>query len=112
MKALMFAQLLLVSQPGSSGEILSVHIYPQLVEVRVASNGCTTKDSFQFRFIGAEQGRRRYSFERLARAVDYCKAWLPEGVTLFYVPSDIGVESFCDVQVVNFPNMNGERPVC
>jgi len=69
--------------------------------VRVASNGCTTRDSFVADVYGA--GGQGWNFDvTLARLhSDNCRALLPQGVELVWTREDLGLPQGAGLRVTN-----------
>lgn len=67
--------------------------------VRVASNGCTTRDSFAADVYGA-QG---WNFDVTLRRVhaDNCRAILPQGVELAWTFDELGLPPGAGIRVTN-----------
>ncbi len=69
--------------------------------IRVQSNGCTTKDSFDVLVTGsAAQG---WAFDMALTRVhaDRCRAFLPQGVALTWTKDELGLPPSAQVSVVN-----------
>lgn len=69
--------------------------------VRVASNGCTTRDSFAADVYGA--GGQGWNFDITLRRVhaDNCRAILPQGVELVWTLDELGLPPGAGVRVTN-----------
>lgn len=69
------------------------------LSVRVKSNGCTTKDSFEHLLTEDASGKATVRLERKGR--DECKAWLPEGVLLVFPLTELRLSMKCTISTVD-----------
>jgi hypothetical protein len=96
-----------VPGPGYDGgrgveRLYAASVEPGGVRIRVASNGCTTEDSFDVDVNRAgPPGERRFwvRFERENR--DRCEAVLPDGVELFFTNGRLGLPGDGQISIAN-----------
>ncbi len=87
---------------GASERLYGVTVEPAGVRVVVASNGCTTEESFgvdvePFRANGSQ--RYLVRFER--ETPDRCRALLPDGVELFFSRERLGLAPDAPISISN-----------
>lgn len=81
------------------GELMGADVSADVITVRVTSNGCTTKD-----FIGAnvnKSGDDRFSVGFYREREDYCRAYLPDGVSLSWTFEELGIPDGAVVRIRN-----------
>ncbi len=77
-------------------------VEPGGVRIRVASNGCTTEESFDIdvdRFQSNGEPRYLVRFER--DTPDRCRAFVPDGVELFFSRDRLGLSSDALISIAN-----------
>ncbi len=77
-------------------------VAPDGLHVQVASNGCTSEDSFDIdvdRIGGPGYARYRVRLER--DTPDHCRALMADGVELFFSRQRLGLADDAVIQVVN-----------
>ena len=77
-------------------------IEPDGVRVRVASNGCTSEESFDVdvdRVGGPGEARYRIRFER--ESPDRCRAYLVDGVELMFSRQRLGLPEDARISIAN-----------
>lgn len=81
--------------------IMGIEIKDGKLMIRVATGGCTTKESFKINVIKGFTGIPPYLVEIYRVIPDYCKAYIPEGVVLEYELKELGIEPFASFNLVN-----------
>ena len=79
--------------------LYAASIEPDGVRVRVASNGCTTEESFGVDVDHKGDDRYTVAFER--ENPDHCRAMLPDGVELFFPRSRLGLPDDATIRIRN-----------
>lgn len=69
--------------------------------IRVRSNGCTTKDSFEVNVTGSAAGGWSFDMSLTRLHADRCRAFLPQGVALTWTKDELGLPPGADVVLVN-----------
>lgn len=69
--------------------------------VRVASNGCTTRDSFVADVYGASGQGWNFDITLSRIHSDNCRALLPQGVELVWTRDELGLPQGAGVRVTN-----------
>lgn len=69
--------------------------------VRVQSNGCTTKDSFDVFVTGSAAGGWSFDMVLTRLHADRCRAFLPQGVTLTWTKDELGLPPSAEVVLIN-----------
>jgi len=77
--------------------------------IRVQSNGCTTKDSFQVDVTGSAAGGWAFNMALTRLHADRCRALLPQGVALSWTKDELGLPPSAAVTVLN-PVRNAPPP--
>ncbi|MCG8441602.1 MAG: hypothetical protein MI723_07335 [Caulobacterales bacterium] len=78
--------------------LYSANIAEEGVQVRVASNGCTSEDSFD---AVVEEHRGSYEIVLERKNPDRCRALTPDGVELLFTWAALGVPSDGEITIVN-----------
>lgn len=87
---------------GQQERLLAVSVEPEGVRIRAASNGCTTEESFDIdvdRFETNGQARYLVRFER--DNPDRCRAFVPDGVELFFSRDRLGLSPDAPISIAN-----------
>ncbi|MGD2131217.1 MAG: hypothetical protein PVI23_00380 [Maricaulaceae bacterium] len=79
--------------------LYAASVAPDGVHIRAPSNGCTTKDAFDVDVDRLSSGRYAVSFDRIAP--DRCRAYLPDGVELFYSRGELDIPADAAIVVRN-----------
>jgi len=69
--------------------------------IRVQSNGCTTKDSFDVIVTGSAAGGWEFDMLLTRLHADRCRAFLPQGVALTWTKDELGLPPSAVVSLVN-----------
>ena len=69
--------------------------------VRVRSNGCTTKDSFQVDVTGSAAAGWSFDMALTRLHADRCRALLPQGVALTWTKDELGLPPSAEVNLLN-----------
>lgn len=69
--------------------------------VRVQSNGCTTKDSFDVLVTGSAAGGWSFDMTLTRLHADRCRAFLPQGVALTWTKDELGLPPSAEVVLIN-----------
>jgi hypothetical protein len=69
--------------------------------LRVQSNGCTTKDSFDVAVTGSAAGGWTFDMALTRLHADRCRAFLPQGVALTWTKDELGLPPSAAVNLVN-----------
>ena len=87
---------------GGPERLYGAMVEPDGVRVIAASNGCTSEDSFRVdvdRFTVNGVVRYRVEFDRTNP--DRCRAYMPEGVELFFPRERLGLPSDALISITN-----------
>ena len=71
------------------------------IVIRVASNGCTTKDSFDVAVTGSPSAGWAFDVALTRLHPDRCRALLPQGVALIWTKDELGLPPSARVTVLN-----------
>jgi hypothetical protein len=87
---------------GGPERLYGATVEPGGVRVIAASNGCTTEDSFDvdvepFRVNGSPRFLVRFERETL----DRCRAFLPDGVELYFTRERLGLPADAPISIAN-----------
>ena len=77
--------------------------------IRVRSNGCTTKDSFNVVVTGSAASGWAFDLALTRLHADRCRAFLPQGVALTWTKDELGLPPGAQVDLVN-PVSDGRPP--
>jgi hypothetical protein len=77
--------------------------------IRVQSNGCTTKDSFDVMVTGSAAGGWAFDMTLTRLHADRCRAFLPQGVALIWTKDELGLPPSAEVTLIN-PVQNSAPP--
>ena len=69
--------------------------------IRVQSNGCTTKDSFQVDVLGSAAAGWSFDMALTRLHADRCRALLPQGVALTWTKDELGLPPSAEVSLLN-----------
>ena len=69
--------------------------------IRVRSNGCTTKDSFDVVVTGSAASGWAFDLALTRLHADRCRALLPQGVALTWTKDELGLPPSAEVDLVN-----------
>ena len=78
--------------------------------VRVASSGCTNKDSFQVDVTGSAAATWEFNVALTRRYADTCRAFLPQGIALIWTRDELGIPGSANITVLNEID-NGRPPI-
>lgn len=87
---------------GREERLYAASVEPDGVRIRVASNGCTSEESFDIdvdRIQSDDQPRYLVRFER--DTPDNCRAFLPDGVELSFSRERLGLSSDAAISIGN-----------
>jgi hypothetical protein len=84
-------------------EVYTASVLDRGVQVRAASNGCTTKDSFDVTVEeeGSEGGAPRQVVSFVRKRPDPCPGFEPNGVLLFYSRDELRLADDATVTIAN-----------
>jgi hypothetical protein len=81
------------------GTIRAASVGPDRVTARVASNGCTSKDTIRPDIRKTGDNQFTLGLKRVRE--DYCKALLPDGVELTWAFEELGIPDGAQVILLN-----------
>lgn len=82
-------------------KLMGIEIEGGKLKIRVATGGCTTKESFQINVIKGFTGIPPYIVEIYRIIPDYCDAFFPEGIVLEYDLKEVNIEPFASFTLEN-----------
>lgn len=83
----------------SAGTVFGADVTADTITFRVSSNGCTDKSFLEVDVDRRGSDRFDVTLDRVR--VDYCKALVPDGVTVTYTFEELGLPPGADVTVRN-----------
>ncbi len=88
-------------QAPSLENILGIEMVDDKLNIRVHSNGCTSKESFKVNVIKGFTGLPPYILEVYRVKPDWCRMYVPNGIVLEYTLAELGIEPNADFHLSN-----------